>query len=181
MIVVDQIAGAVRCLPVTPEGQAQAVPAHAGELGHVVVDHLLAIEVEIARGAIIGGGGQHVVRAEEGDFLPVTGPANDAVLVQVDGLRLRREQQGKNHGRTSRIRLCRGLRPPETGTYPRMPPSGLTCSAMPGPATKRFRVGCLPAVSTPGAELIDTRETWVAPRFATTRTARLPSSVRRSS
>src|SRR2546430_12197861 len=38
-VVGDQVAGRVGGLPVPPKGQPQAVPAHAGELRHVFVDH----------------------------------------------------------------------------------------------------------------------------------------------
>ena len=43
MVVGDQIAGRVGGFPIAPEGQPEAVPAHAGEVGHVLIDHLLAI------------------------------------------------------------------------------------------------------------------------------------------
>ncbi len=85
MVVGDQVAGAVGGFPVAPEGQPQAVPAHAGELRHVLVDHLLAIAVDVAGRAVVGGGVNHVVRAEEGDLLPVVAPADHALAVQVDG------------------------------------------------------------------------------------------------
>jgi hypothetical protein len=85
-------------------------------LRHVLIDHLLAVGVEIAGGAIVGGGGKHVVRAEETYLLPVAAPTDDAVLVEVDGLRLHREQQGEDHRRRSRIRLCRVPILPGSGT-----------------------------------------------------------------
>ena len=84
MVVGDQVAGRVGSLPVAPEGQPQAVPTHAGELRHVLVDHLLAIGVDVAGGAVIRGGGQHVVRAEEGDFLLRISPPHDALFVEID-------------------------------------------------------------------------------------------------
>ena len=85
MVVGDQVAGRVGGLPVAPEGQPQAVPTHAGELRHVLVDHLFAIGVKVAGGAVVGGRGQHVVRAKQGDLLVVVAPAHDALVVQVDG------------------------------------------------------------------------------------------------
>ena len=85
MVVGDQVAGAVGGLPVAPEGEPQAVPAHPGEVRHVLVDHPLPVGVEIAGGAVVGGGRQHVVRAEEGDLLAVVAPADDTGLVEVDG------------------------------------------------------------------------------------------------
>ena len=106
MVVGDQVAGRVGSLPVAPEGQPQAVPTHAGELRHVLVDHLLAIGVDVAGGAVIRGGGQHVVRAEEGDFLLRISPPHDALLVEIDAtvgdLRLSRrcscDERPKNQG-----------------------------------------------------------------------------------
>src|SRR5207237_4296629 len=47
------------------------------------VDHFLAIGVEVPGRAVVGGGGEHVVRAEEGDLLPVVFPANHALIVEV--------------------------------------------------------------------------------------------------
>src|SRR2546430_6457330 len=84
MVVGDQVAVRVGSLPVAPEGESQPVPAHASELRHVFVDHLLAIGTQIAGGAIVGGGGQHVVRAEESDFLLRISPPHDALLVEID-------------------------------------------------------------------------------------------------
>src|SRR5205823_3586104 len=84
MVVGDQVAVRVGGLPVAPEGEPQPVPAHAGELRHVFVDHLLAIGTQIAGGAVVGGGGKHVVRAEEAYLLLVVSPAHHALAVEVD-------------------------------------------------------------------------------------------------
>ena len=106
MVVGDQVAGRVGGLPVTPERESQAVPAHAGELRHVLVDHFLAIGVEVSGRAIVGGGGKHVVRAEESDFLLRISPPHDALFVEIDAtvrdLRLSRrcycDEGPKNQG-----------------------------------------------------------------------------------
>src|SRR5207244_188148 len=81
----------------------QAVPAHAGELRHVFIDHSLAVGFDVAGRAIVGGGGKHVVRAEEGNLLFVVAPAHHALVVEVDGpVRLygeqRREDGQTEHG-----------------------------------------------------------------------------------
>ena len=85
VVVGEQVAGAVGSLPVAPEGQPETVPTHPGELRHVLVDHRLAIGVEIPGCPIVGGGRQDVVRAEERDLPLVVLPANDALVVDVDG------------------------------------------------------------------------------------------------
>ena len=85
VVVRDQVARAVGRLPIAPERQAQAVPAHARELRHVLVDHLLAIGVDITRGAIVRGGRHDVVRSEERDFPLVVLPSDDACTVEIDG------------------------------------------------------------------------------------------------
>ena len=71
VIVGDQVAGAVGGLPVTPEGEPETVPAHPGEVRHVLVDHPLSVAVDVTGGPVVGGGGQHVVGAEQGDLLAV--------------------------------------------------------------------------------------------------------------
>jgi hypothetical protein len=85
MVVGDQVAGAVGGLPVTPEGQPQAVPAHAGELRHVLVDHPLPVGVHIAGRAVVGSGVHDIVRAEERDLGPVVAPTHHTGAVEVDG------------------------------------------------------------------------------------------------
>src|SRR6266571_869318 len=81
MIVRNQVAGRVGGLPVTPERESQAVPAHAGELRHVLVDHFLAIGVEVARGAVVPGPGQPVGGAEEAYRSLVASRARHALVV----------------------------------------------------------------------------------------------------
>jgi len=148
MVVGDQVASRVGGFPVAPEGQPQAVPAHAGELRHVFVDHFLAIGMEVAGRAIVGGGGEHVVRAEEDDLVLVVAPAHDALVVKEDGtigaLRLHRwrergegrQNEPRVHSRRSRMRLSRGPIA-ATGTYSRSRPSAPTRSVVPlGPPSR---------------------------------------------
>ena len=85
VVVRDQVAGAVGRFPVAPKRQPQAVPAHARELRHVLVDHLLAIGVDITRGAIVRRGRHDVVRSEERDFPSVVLPPDYACTVEIDG------------------------------------------------------------------------------------------------
>src|SRR5512138_1007023 len=85
MIVSDQVASAVRRLPVAPKREAQSVPAHPGELRDVIVDHLFAIGVDVTCRAIVGCRRQDVVRAEKRDFAVVVAPADDAGAVEVYG------------------------------------------------------------------------------------------------
>ena len=103
MVVGDQVAGAVGRLPVAPEGEPQAVPAHPGEVGHVLVDHQLAVAVNITRRPVVGGGGEHVVRAEEGHFLAIVLPADHPGAVEVDGA-----GGGRGSGGRCGLRLRRG-------------------------------------------------------------------------
>jgi hypothetical protein len=84
MLVGDEIAGAVGSLPVSPEREPETVPAHAGEVGHVLVDHPLSIGAEIASGPVVRRCGKDVVGAEERHFLPGVGPADHALPVEVD-------------------------------------------------------------------------------------------------
>jgi hypothetical protein len=84
MVVGDQIAGAVGGLPVTPESESETIPAHPGEVGHVLVNHPLAIALDVTRCTVVGRRGQHVVRAEEGDLLAIITPADHPLLIQVD-------------------------------------------------------------------------------------------------
>ena len=84
MVVGDEVAGAVGGLPVAPEREPQAIPAHPGEMGHVLLDHPLPVGVQVAGGAVVRGGGEDVVRAEERDFLAGVGPVDDALLVEED-------------------------------------------------------------------------------------------------
>src|SRR5260370_27596037 len=105
MIVGDQVAGAIGGLPVAPEGQPQAVPAHAGELRHVLVDHLLAVAVDVAGGAVVGGCVDDVVRAKEA-YLPLSvSPPHDSLVVQENGALRENEPQVK-HQRTTSVRLA---------------------------------------------------------------------------
>ena len=83
VIVDDEIAGAVGVLPIAPQREAHPVPAHAREVRHVVVDHLLPIGAEIAGSAIVGGRRQDVIRAEQPYLAAITPPAYDALLVEI--------------------------------------------------------------------------------------------------
>ena len=41
--------------------------------------------MEVPGRAVVGGGGEHVIGAEQGDFLPVVPPTHDAHAVEVNG------------------------------------------------------------------------------------------------
>ena len=92
MVVRDQVAGPVGVLPVAPQGETHAVPTHAGEVGHVVVNHLLAVGRHAACGAVIRGGRQDVVRAKERDLRAIVLPSHDALFVEIH--RPRRRHRG---------------------------------------------------------------------------------------
>src|SRR5712664_2285776 len=101
MVVDEQIAGAVRRLPIAPECEPQAIPSHAGELRHVLIDHAFAIGVEIAGRAIVGRSREHVVRAKKRDLLARVLPPYDALFVEEDALR-KREDRDQDQGWYSR-------------------------------------------------------------------------------
>ena len=82
VLVGDEVPLAVRVLPVAPEGQPHAIPSHARKVRHVLVDHPLSIEAQVAGGAVVRCRWQDVVRAEERDFLAGVLPADDAARVE---------------------------------------------------------------------------------------------------
>src|SRR6266496_3407703 len=105
MIVGDQVAGRVGSFPIAPESEPQPVPPHAGELCHVLIDHFLAIGTEVPGGAVVGGGREHVVRAEEAYLLLVITPAHHALIVEVDiALRVRSVDRGRKQDRQTEHR-----------------------------------------------------------------------------
>ena len=93
VIVGDEVARRVRRFPVAPEGEPHPVPPHAGELRHVVIDHALAVGVEVPGGAIVGRRREHVIRAEQRDLLVIVLPAYHALVVEVDALREREDRE----------------------------------------------------------------------------------------
>src|SRR3989442_7530438 len=97
MVVDEQIAGAVRRLPIAPECEPQTIPSHPGELRHVLIDHAFAIGMEIAGRAIVGRRREHVVRAEECDLRAIVSPADHALVVEVDALS-EREDRDQDQG-----------------------------------------------------------------------------------
>ena len=84
VVIHDQVPLLVAILPIAPKTQPQAVPAHAGEVGHVLLHQLLPIGVDVARGPVVAGGGEAIVGAAQRDLPFVRGPANHALVVEID-------------------------------------------------------------------------------------------------